>query len=61
MEDIKLKPCPFCGGEAELYEQKHREYPSTYHVYCKGYCVKQKDYKDADRAVKAWNIRRYPI
>lgn len=19
MNDVKLKPCPFCGGEAELY------------------------------------------
>lgn len=57
MAEIKLKPCPFCGNKAELIEQKHREYPSTFYVRCKGYCIKQHDFKDADRSVEHWNRR----
>lgn len=53
----ELKPCPFCGEKAELYEQKHREHPSTYYVRCKGFCVRQIDYKDKNRAIIAWNRR----
>lgn len=53
----ELKKCPFCGGEAEVYEQKHREYPSTYYVRCKGFCIKQQDYNEKSRAVFAWNRR----
>ena len=57
MEEIKLKPCPFCVNKAELIEQKHREYSGTFYVRCKGYCIKQRDFKDADRAVEHWNRR----
>ncbi len=35
----ELKPCPFCGGEAILTEEKiclgHGEYPEEYFVKCK--------------------------
>lgn len=58
MADINLKPCPFCGGEAEIVEQKHREYASTFYVRCKGYCIKQHDFRDKERAVEAWNTRK---
>lgn len=53
----ELKPCPFCGGKAKLIEEKHREYPSTYIVACKGMCIRQYPYKDKNRALEAWNRR----
>lgn len=53
----KLKPCPFCGGESELVEEKHGKYSSLYFVACKGMCIRQYHYKDKNRAIKAWNRR----
>lgn len=34
--DITLKPCPFCGGEAKLYQTEVKDYPGhySYHVEC---------------------------
>ena len=58
MSEIKLLSCPICGGEAELIEQKHREYPSTYIVACKGRCVCQYPYRNEERAISAWNTRK---
>lgn len=56
-DGMELLPCPFCGGKAELYEQKHREYPSTYFVRCKGNCIKQHDHKSEAKAIEEWNKR----
>ena len=37
MKLIKLKPCPFCGGEASIKADAHTDYqdPTTFHVYAK--------------------------
>lgn len=35
---MKLKPCPFCGGEAELVEGEYGMYLTGYAIYCKGTC-----------------------
>lgn len=32
MSNIKLKPCPFCGGEVELWAIVGKPYPPTYKV-----------------------------
>lgn len=67
----QLKPCPFCGGEAELYISP-RENSDTTHMYkiiCKniGDCgaemveaisFYQKDYFEAkQRLIRRWNRR----
>ena len=55
---IELKPCPFCGGEAELWDNK-LEY-SFYSVICKE-CDCMTPYSvTRGEAVEVWN-RREPI
>ena len=55
----ELKPCPFCGGEAELNES---ESVFTYFsIWCKNEnciagAVQVKDF-DKERLVNAWNTR----
>lgn len=34
VEDVKLKPCPFCGGEAEVAKEKYEQKWIAY-VRCK--------------------------
>lgn len=68
VEEIKLKPCPFCGGEAEWYRTKRdkRKVFGIYHMIATIKCkrctaeVSQAGY-DADKAfenaAKMWNKR----
>ena len=58
MADIKLKPCPFCGGEAEIY----RYYPSFHErirtmVRCKNCRANSGAWGKSDKAIDAWNRR----
>lgn len=68
MSEIKLKPCPFCGGEAELYSMKRdkRKVLGIYHmiatIKCKRCPAKiEVAGQDNDRAFKnaaeLWNRR----
>ena len=51
-----LKPCPFCGGEAELIE--NNRYTDIHSVMCKN-CYSESDrYNTKENAVKAWNTRK---
>ena len=55
MSNKELKPCPFCGGEAELYY-----YFGSVWVHCTG-CDKNFTIFDTEKdAIKAWNTRNYP-
>lgn len=66
MSDIKLKPCPFCGGEAyinyETMTDEHKIYWAQ--VLCKKcHCRSAGNWSDryasAERKeVKAWNTRK---
>lgn len=58
MSNIKLKPCPFCSGEAERCEQKHREYASTYYVRCKKCKVQTSPCIDESIVIEDWNARK---
>ena len=64
MEKTKLKPCPFCGGEAELKQIGRNKIEIT----CKSCHVKRTQktlYKTLDWLknvmVKSWNERDYII
>ncbi len=56
----ELKPCPFCGGEAELYITKHIPSGFEYTPRCKNKscCGRQtKKYLVKETAVAMWNRR----
>jgi Lar family restriction alleviation protein len=65
MSEIKLLPCPFCGGEAKLNE-RYREGVANrkmYWVSCRKCGVKQPyhslaGYRKVVGAIKAWNTRK---
>ena len=52
MSEIKLKPCPFCGGEAKILNVDDR-----YTVKCRSCFCGTGIYKDSGRASEAWNRR----
>lgn len=58
MQNDKLLPCPFCEGEAEVYEQKHREYASTYYVRCKSCHCKSIERTVKGIVIEQWNTRK---
>ena len=62
----KLKPCPFCGGKAELYhDTKHGSLSVYSHVVCTNrkcgvsgaWIIESTRYASDDRAIEAWNRR----
>lgn len=52
----KLKPCPFCGGEAEL-EKAGGGVFETWYVTCATCCASVWENTEAE-AIEAWNTRR---
>lgn len=56
----KLKPCPFCGGEAVLIEDKDTQ-GALYQIRCNNHdCwldVRTSFYSEKTTAVEAWNTR----
>lgn len=57
----KLKPCPFCGGEAAYSETNpsHIGDDNGFMVYCKKcYTESSYDFQTRENAIAAWN-RRY--
>ena len=51
----ELKPCPFCGGEADVIQPMQK---SPYNAYCQVCgCVLFTDHKQKGKAIKAWNRR----
>lgn len=59
MSEIKLKPCPFCGGEAFCYVSGRiePEMPDMFWVRCKKCDVVTKSYTTREKAIKKWNRR----
>ena len=59
MSEEKLKPCPFCGGEASVYETGYMYSAPQYYICCdecgSGIAV----FNTEQDAIEAWN-RRVP-
>ena len=50
----KLKPCPFCGSEAEVMLMNNSK--SLYHVFCKN-CFAMLALGSKEDVVRDWNKR----
>lgn len=57
MSKSKLKPCPFCGGKAELLIVPS-DPSSKWVVVCKNKCCNQFPHDSEEEAVEAWNNRK---
>ena len=54
----KLKPCPFCGGEAAIYNYEKMLTGQYKMVECKTcHCTSEK-FKKVEDAIAAWNTRK---
>lgn len=55
----ELKPCPFCGGKAELLAvpQSSGLSPMKWVIVCKNKCVNQYPHISDHDAIEAWNRR----
>ena len=56
MDDLKLKPCPFCGGEAILVKDFSAFKDWTY-VRCQGCGAATSVSGNAFKAIDSWNKR----
>ena len=56
MSEIKLLPCPFCGGEAELIKRKSN-FPYIHGVWCIRCNCRTSFEKSEEIAIEKWNNR----
>ena len=54
--NIELKPCPFCGGEAEFVDNGYFKDVSCKDMNCRGYAASLNNKFKKD-AIEAWNRR----
>ena len=57
MSEEKLKPCPFCGGEAKLYSRAVDWLLSEHVVRCKKCHCMTDTYDTKVETIEAWNRR----
>lgn len=58
MNEIRLKPCPFCGGEGCLQEHIYVGYTNRYGVVCLDCGVETRQFsRTKEDAVEVWNSR----
>ena len=58
MDEIKLKPCPFCGGKGvEILEDENKYLYYRYMAQCQKCGANAKLGRTKEEARKAWNRR----
>lgn len=56
--ELRLRPCPFCGGEAVICIKDWDNRADEYKVACSACGVQQEDFTfDKYEAIEAWNRR----
>ena len=58
MTDTDLKPCPFCGGEAQLIKLTDIDVKVSC-ISNSGWCDAEVQREDADTCIEAWNTRTH--
>lgn len=53
---MKLKPCPFCGGEARI-DRNIFAFPTSYSVICKICEAESEVFNTEKEVIEAWNRR----
>ena len=58
MNDLKLKSCPFCGGEPCIQRHEFIGYADTFGVVCLDCCCETRQFFETkEEAIEAWNRR----
>ena len=57
MEEIKLKPCPFCGGKGEIFRGTTYGFHYLYEPRCITCECALGVYETEEQAIEAWNRR----
>lgn len=55
-KDKELKPCPFCGGEGQLYVYPNH-IKTEYNVQCSGCGASSRYGNNRNDVIEAWNGR----
>ena len=59
MSNKELKPCPFCGGEADIHTYEDMLTDKNYTEVVCGYCGVGTKGDTQSEAIEAWNTRNY--
>ena len=59
MSEEKLKSCPFCGGEASVYQAGYMYSAPQYYIFCDECGCETPVFNTEQDAIEAWN-RRVP-
>jgi len=58
---MKLKPCPFCGSDAEIIKDHHDytngEHTTTYKAQCTNCMVNKQALQSEADVIESWNNR----
>jgi len=57
MSEEKLRNCPFCGGEASVYESGYMYTAPSYYVCCDECGSGTTVFYTEEEAIEAWNKR----
>lgn len=57
LNEIKLKSCPFCGGQGNIMIPTGR-YLTFYVIMCEECQCRTNEFPDKEMAVEAWNCRK---
>ena len=61
MSESELNPCPFCGGEAGIYDEPSVELNCVmHHAYCRSCDAHHGLDENRDKAAYVWNMRHTP-
>lgn len=58
MSDIKILPCPFCGGSARTSIVGVKENVKYWAIVCRNCGCKSEGWADANKAIAQWNKRK---